>query len=332
MDNLFSTDTRHLPVLLEEVVTALAPRAGATLVDATFGGGGYARALLARPIARLVAIDRDPAAVARARALAASEPRLLVLEGRFGDLERLLAEAGIARVDGIVADLGLSSDQLEDPSRGFSFQADGPLDMRMDGVGPTAADLLARLDERALADLFARLGDEPDARRIARAIVKRRARAPLVRTGELRALVAAVKGPRAARAHHDPATRVFQALRMAVNDEQGELERLLAASVRVLAPGGRLAIVSFHSGEDRLVKHWVESDGGRRVARSRHRPPPAREPAPRLVWQERGIVRPSAEELARNPRARSARLRVAIRTEAPAEEESEGAGRLGRAA
>jgi 16S rRNA (cytosine1402-N4)-methyltransferase len=163
------------------------------------------------------------------------------------------------------------------------------------------------------------LGAEPDARRIARAIVRRRTQAPLTRTGELRALVAAVKGGSTGR--HDPATRTFQALRMAVNDEPGELERLLFGATRLLVPGGRLAIVAFHSGEDRLVKHWVESDGGRRSAGSRHRPPPPDAGPPRLVWAVRGPVAPSPAEIARNPRARSARLRVAMRTEAPADGE-----------
>jgi len=315
------SETRHVPVLLAEAIAGLAPRAGGTYVDATFGGGGYSRALLAHPVARLVAIDRDPAAVARARGLAREEPRLTVLEGRFGELERLLADAGIPRVDGIVADLGLSSDQLADASRGFAFQEDGPLDMRMDRRGPTAAELLARLDEAALADILFRFGDEPDARRIARAIVRRRERAPLTRTGELRALVTAVKGARNAR--HDPATRTFQALRMAVNDEPGELARLLAAATRLLAPGGRLVIVAFHSGEDRIVKRWIESDGGRRSAGSRHRPPPPEAGPPRFVWAVRGPVLPSAAEIARNPRARSARLRVAVRTDAPAEADGE---------
>lgn len=320
MDNSAPSSTRHLPVLLQEMLDALLPRPGGSYVDATFGGGGYTRALLALPVGRVVAIDRDPVAVARARALARDVPRLVPLEGRFGDLEALLAGAGIGPVDGIVADLGLSSDQLDDPARGFAFQADGPLDMRMDGQGPTAAELLARLDEEALAGLFARHGDEPDARRIARAIVRRRARAPIERTGELRALVAAVKGRR--KSAHDPATRVFQALRIAVNDEQGELERLLAAAPRLLAPGGRLVVVSFHSGEDRTVKRWIESDGGRRVTVSRHRPP-AREPGPpRLVWAAPGPIRPTAAEIARNPRARSARLRVAQRTDAPADAEA----------
>jgi 16S rRNA (cytosine1402-N4)-methyltransferase len=322
-------EPRHVPVLLAEAIAALDPRPGGTYVDATFGGGGYSRALLALPVGRVVAVDRDPAAAARARELAREEPRLLPLEGRFGDLERLLGEAGIARVDGIVADLGLSSDQLDDAARGFSFQADGPLDMRMDPHGPTAADLLARLDEAALAELLARLGDEPDARRIARAIVRRRARAPLTRTGELRALVTAVKGGRPGR--HDPATRTFQALRMAVNDEPSELARLLAAATRLLVPGGRLAIVAFHSGEDRLVKRWVESDGGRRRAGSRHRPPIPDAGPPRLVWAVRGPISPTPAEIARNPRARSARLRVASRTEAPAEAEGEPRS-LGKAA
>jgi 16S rRNA (cytosine1402-N4)-methyltransferase len=315
------SETRHVPVLLAEAIEALAPRANGTYVDATFGGGGYSRALLAHPVARVVAVDRDPAAAARACDLAREDPRLLPLEGRFGELDRLLAEAGITRVDGIVADLGLSSDQLDDAARGFAFREDGPLDMRMDPHGPTAAELLARLDEAALADILFRYGDEPDARRIARAIVRRRERAPLTRTGELRALVTAVKGGRSGR--HDPATRTFQALRMAVNDEPGELDRLLAAATRLLVPGGRLAIVAFHSGEDRIVKRWVESDGGRRLAGSRHRPPPPEAGPPRFVWAVRGPILPSAAEIARNPRARSARLRVAERTDAPADAEAE---------
>ncbi len=320
MDNSAPSSVRHLPVLLQEMLDALLPRPGGTYVDATFGGGGYTRALLALPVGRVVAIDRDPAAVARARALARDVSRLVPLEGRFGDLEALLAGAGVGPVDGIVADLGLSSDQLDDPARGFAFQADGPLDMRMDGQGPTAAELVARLDEGALATLLTRHGDEPDARRIARAIVRRRARAPIERTGELRALLAAVKGRH--KSVHDPATRVFQALRIAVNDEQGELERLLAAAPRLLVPGGRLVVVAFHSGEDRVVKRWIESDGGRRVTVSRHRPP-TREPGPpRLVWAAPGPIRPTAAEIARNPRARSARLRVAQRTDAPADAEA----------
>lgn len=320
MDNSTPGPAGHLPVLLQEMLGALLPRPGGIYVDATFGGGGYTRALLALPVGRVVAIDRDPAAVARARALARDVPRLVPLEGRFGDLEALLAGAGIGPVDGIVADLGLSSDQLDDPARGFAFQADGPLDMRMDGQGPTAAELIGRLDEGALATLLTRYGDEPDARRIARAIVRRRARAPIERTGELRALVAAVKGRR--KSAHDPATRVFQALRIAVNDEQGELERLLAAAPRLLVTGGRLVVVAFHSGEDRVVKRWIESDGGRRVTVSRHRPPTREAGPPRLVWAAPGPIRPTAAEIARNPRARSARLRVAQRTDAPADAEA----------
>lgn len=320
MDNSAPSAARHLPVLLREMLDALLPKPGGIYVDATFGGGGYTRALLALPVGRVVAVDRDPAAVARARALARDASRLVPLEGRFGDLETLLAGAGIGPVDGIVADLGLSSDQLDDPARGFAFQADGPLDMRMDGRGPTAAELVARLDEQALATLFTRHGDEPDARRIARAIVRRRARAPIERTSELRALVAAVKGRR--KSAHDPATRVFQALRIAVNDEQGELERLLAAAPRLLVPGGRLVVVAFHSGEDRVVKRWIESDGGRRVTVSRHRPPTPEPRPPRLVWAAPGPIRPTAAEIARNPRARSARLRVAQRTDAPADAEA----------
>jgi 16S rRNA (cytosine1402-N4)-methyltransferase len=312
----------HLPVMVHEAVEALRPADGTTFVDATFGGGGYAQALLQAADCRVVAIDQDPQAVARGHALAAREPRFSMLEGRFGDLAELLASCGIDRVDGIVADLGLSSFQLDDPDRGFGFARPGPLDMRMGGEGATAADLLASLPERELARIFRLYGDEPRAGRIARAIVARRASAPLTRTEELRALAAAAKGGRPG--PRDPATLVFQALRIAVNDELGELERLLEAAREVLRPGGRLAIVTFHSGEDRIVKRFIDEAGGRPRARSRHLPPLAPTP-PEFAWVERGVRRPGEAELAANPRARSAKLRVAVRLgDADAEAEDGG--------
>ncbi|MDX6752057.1 16S rRNA (cytosine(1402)-N(4))-methyltransferase RsmH [Geminicoccaceae bacterium 1502E] len=305
-----ATGLSHLPVMLDEVLDAVAPRDGETVVDATFGGGGYSRALLARSACRLVGIDRDPAAVARGRALAAEEPRFSMLEGRFGEIAGLLAGAGHGQVDAIVADIGLSSYQLDDPARGFGFSGEGPLDMRMGGEGPSAADLLASLDEREIADILWRYGDESDSRRIARAIVRRRAEAPVRTTRELHGLVLAAKGGK--HGPKDPATRTFQALRIAVNDELGELERLLASSLDLLRPGGRLVVVSFHSGEDRIVKQFVDGSGGKNVQRSRHLPPTVAA-APRLRWVKRGAVKPGAAEVARNPRARSARLRVAVR-------------------
>ena len=301
----------HVPVMLAEAVAALDPRPHGLFVDATFGGGGYSRALLAAGC-RVVGIDRDPEAVRRGRELAAAEPRFTMLAGSFGGLDRLLAEAGIAAVDGVVFDLGLSSFQLEDATRGFAFAKDGPLDMRMGGEGPTAADLLARLDEREIADILRRYGEEPAARRIARAIVARRRTRPLTRTSELAELVARTVGGRGRRIH--PATRTFQALRIAVNDELGELERGLEAALRVLVPGGRLAVVSFHSLEDRIVKRFLDRHAGRIPGGSRHRPELPR-PRARLVPCGRRVLRPSAEEVARNPRARSARLRVARKRE-----------------
>lgn len=300
----------HVPVLLGEVLEAVAARPGETVVDATFGGGGYSRALLGHCACRVIGIDRDPAAVARGRELAAQEPRFAMLEGRFGDIDRILAEAGAGQVDAIVADIGLSSYQLDDPARGFGFQVNGPLDMRMGGEGPSAADLIATLEERELADIIWRYGDESDSRRIARAIVRRRGEAPIATTRQLHEVVLAAKGGR--HGPKDPATRTFQALRIAVNDELGELERLLEASLGLLRPGGRLVVVSFHSGEDRIVKNFVDGLGGRTVQRSRHLPP-AEAAAPRLRWVRRGAVKPGEEEVARNPRARSARLRVAVR-------------------
>ncbi|MDF1587482.1 16S rRNA (cytosine(1402)-N(4))-methyltransferase RsmH [Marinimicrococcus flavescens] len=320
-----ATSLSHLPVMLDEVLDAVAPRDGETVVDATFGGGGYSRALLARAACRLVGIDRDPAAVARGSALAADEPRFSMLEGRFGDVAGLLAEAGHGQVDAIVADIGLSSYQLDDPTRGFGFSGEGPLDMRMGGEGPSAADLLASLDEREIADILWRYGDESDSRRIARAIVRRRAEAPIRTTRELHGLVLAAKGGK--HGPKDPATRTFQALRIAVNDELGELERLLASSLDLLRPGGRLVVVSFHSGEDRIVKQFVDGSGGKTVQRSRHLPPTVAA-APRLRWVRRGAIKPGAAEVARNPRARSARLRVAVRL-ADGEDEDSHMGRAG---
>ena len=300
----------HAPVLRDAMLEALAPAAGETVVDATFGGGGYSRAILAAADCRVIGLDRDPAAVARGRTLAAAEPRFAMLEGTFGDLAGHLAGSGIAAVDGIVADLGVSSFQLETPERGFSFQTEGPLDMRMGRAGETAADLVARLDERALARLFFDLGEEPEAGRIARAIVARRAERPLTTTADLAALVAATK--RRIKPGRAAATQVFQALRIAVNDELGELDRLLAAAPDLLRCGGRLVFVAFHSLEDRRIKRFIDELSDRRARPSRHLPQVSGS-RPKLRWLERKVVKPGEAEVARNPRARSARLRAAIR-------------------
>jgi 16S rRNA (cytosine1402-N4)-methyltransferase len=317
------TERIHQPVLLAEAVAALAVAPGRLYVDATFGAGGYSRAILAAAPCRVIGIDRDPEAVARGRALAGAEPRFRMLEGRFGDMRRLLAGIDGAAVDGIVLDLGLSSLQLDDPTRGFAFAAPGPLDMRMGGEGPTAAELLAAAGEGEIALVLRQLGDEPDARRIARAICRRRAQAPIARTDELAGLIAAVKGGRHGARH--PATRSFQALRMWVNDEPGELDRALLAAEVLLVDGGRLVVVAFHSGEDGRVKHFIDARGGRVAGASRHLPAAATRPA-RWRWLDRKIVRPSPVEIAKNPRARSARLRVAVRQRGAAEAADEPPG------
>ena len=305
----------HLPVMRDEVVAALAPRDGGLYVDCTFGEGGYTRAILAAAECRVIAVDRDPRAIALAHALASEcGGRLTVLESRFGDLEALLSGQGVAAVDGIAFDLGVSSAHLDDAGRGFSFRFDGPLDMRMGGDGETAADLVAHLSEQELARLIFEYGEERRSRRVASAIVEARAEAPILRTGQLAALVRRVVP--GSRDGIDPATRTFQALRMAVNDEPGELRRGLAASERLLAPGGRLAIVAFHSIEDRLVKEFLRQRTGMLPAPSRHLPAAIagtgrQEAGFRLV--ERRPLTPTAAEIAANPRSRSARLRVAER-------------------
>jgi 16S rRNA (cytosine1402-N4)-methyltransferase len=304
----------HAPVLLDEAIAALAPRDEATYVDGTFGAGGYSRALLAAADCRVIAIDRDPAAIALGGELARANPgRFTVVEGRFGDMEALLAELGVSAVAGVALDLGASSPQLDEPERGFSFRADGPLDMRMGREGATAADLVNNLSESALANLIYIYGEERFARRVARAIVAARREAPLTRTAELARIVRAAVP---ASGTIDPATRTFQALRMEVNDELGELERALLAGERLLAPGGRLVIVAFHSLEDRKVKEFLRQRSAEAPLGSRHRPAPPPRPASfRLI--ARKPIMPGAAEIQRNPRARSARLRAAERTAAP---------------
>lgn len=300
----------HIPVLLQEVLAQLAPRDGGVYLDGTFGGGGYARAILDSAACTLWAIDRDPEAIERGASLVAAHPgRLHLLHGAFGDMVALLHDAGVAALDGIVLDLGVSSFQLDDPARGFSFRADGPLDMRMAKHGPTAADLVNTLPEQELADVLYRFGEERASRRIARAIVAARAEAPIDTTGRLAGIIRAVLPPD--RSGIDPATRSFQALRIRVNDELGQIERALAAAASLLAPEGRLVVVSFHSLEDRIVKHFMTGATGRAAAPSRHDPrgltaaPPA---AFRLLTPK--ALRPTEAEARQNPRARSARLRA----------------------
>jgi len=306
----------HLPVLLEAVLAALIPADGAVYLDGTFGAGGYSAALLDAAQCRVVGIDRDPDSVRRGTALAAQHPgRLTLIEGRFGDIERLVGDVMPGPVAGVALDLGVSSMQLDSAERGFSFRLDGPLDMRMGGEGMDAADLVARLSEDALAELIRSLGEERFARRVARAIVAARQQGPIRRTGELARIVRGAIPTR--EPGLDPATRTFQALRIAVNDELGELDRGLAGAERVLMPGGRLAVVAFHSLEDARVKSFLRQRSGAAAATSRHAPPSPAAPPPSFRLLTRRAVRPSADEIARNPRARSARLRAAERTAAP---------------
>ena len=303
------TTEGHVPVMLAEVLATLGPQDGATYLDATFGGGGYARAILeAAPGCTVFAIDRDPDAIARGAALAqAFAGRLHLVEGRFGDMLALLRDRGISALDGVVMDLGVSSFQLDQAERGFSFRADGPLDMRMEKSGPSAAELVNTLPERELADIIFRFGEERFARRIARSIVARRAEAPFTTTADLAALVrrAVPRDPSGI----DGATRSFQALRIAVNDELGEVERGIAAALELLAPGGRLVVVAFHSLEDRIVKQAMAVASGRGGA-SRHDPAALSgraKPAFHLLTPR--ALRPQDAECSANARARSARLR-----------------------
>jgi 16S rRNA (cytosine1402-N4)-methyltransferase len=307
----------HVPVLLDAVMAALAPVEAGVYVDGTFGAGGYATALLAAARCRVFGIDRDPDAVAAGKSMAERfAGRLVVLEGRFADMETLLGAEGVTAVDGVALDIGVSSMQLDRAERGFSFREDGPLDMRMSRHGPSAADVVNDTEEAELADIIFRLGEERRSRRVARAIAEARSAAPITRTLRLAEIVARAVGPTPG---IHPATRTFQALRIYVNDELGELARGLAAAERMLKPQGRLAVVAFHSLEDRLVKRFLLARSGEAPLPSRHAPAhhTARaQPSFRLI--ARGTVKPSAAEIAANPRARSARLRAAERTSAPA--------------
>jgi 16S rRNA (cytosine1402-N4)-methyltransferase len=303
----------HVPVLLDEVIAALRPAAGERHVDATFGAGGYSRAMLAGG-ASVVAFDRDPNAIAAGQAMvAASGGRLILVEAAFGAMDRELAARALVPVDGVTMDIGVSSMQLDQPERGFSFQAEGPLDMRMAGAGQTAAEWLNTADEAEIADVLFRYGEEPRARRVAAAIVRAR---PLETTGKLAEVVRKALGFRP-HEKKDPATRTFQAVRIHINQELDELADGLAAAERVLKPGGRLAVVTFHSLEDRLVKRFLRERSGGEPAGSRHRPAIGPQAEPSFETPAKA-VRPGPAVVARNPRARSATLRVARRTAAAA--------------
>ena len=302
----------HVPVLVSEVIEALALLGSETVVDGTFGAGGYTRALLSAGAGRVIGFDRDPDAIEAGRSLV-PDPRLELIQHNFSQMDRVLAERGIGLVDAIALDIGVSSMQLDRAERGFSFQSDGPLDMRMSKSGLTAAEFLNTADEAEIARVLREYGEEPRARAVARAIVAAR---PLTRTAELAAVVRKALGFRQGQ-KSDPATRTFQAIRIHLNAELDELEQGLRAAERVLRPGGRIAVVTFHSLEDRIVKRFLRERSGSLPAGSRHRPQIARGPAPTFEKVAKPVA-PSERELARNPRARSARLRTAVRTDAPA--------------
>jgi 16S rRNA (cytosine1402-N4)-methyltransferase len=304
----------HVPVMLADVLDALRPRDGAAYVDGTFGAGGYTCAILDAAQTRVIAIDRDPSAIRAGQALAeAYAPRLTLREGRFADMEAL---AGDTPIDGVVLDIGVSSMQIDEAQRGFSFLRDGPLDMRMAQQGSSAADAVNTLPQETLSNIISIFGEEPRARAIARAIVAARAEAPIITTlGLVKAIERVTGRPRPDKIH--PATRTFQALRIHVNGELDELVAALHAAERLLREGGRLVVVTFHSLEDRIVKRFFAARAGKLPSGSRHLPDIAAGPDPSFELLFKGHIGASEEEAARNPRARSAKLRAGIRTAAP---------------
>ena len=308
----------HTPVLLRDVIEALAPRAGGIYIDGTFGAGGYSRAILESADCTVWAIDRDPQAISGGATMSASYAgRLHLKQGRFGDMRALLASEGVAGADGIALDIGVSSMQIDQAERGFSFRFDGPLDMRMESSGPSAADIVNHAGEGELADIIFNFGEERRARSIARAIVNARKSKPFSRTHQLAEIVRRANPGRGADGI-DPATRTFQALRIHVNDELGELERGLRAAEALLKTGGRLAVVTFHSLEDRQVKNFLRDRSGAAPRVSRHLPPEsANDAAPSFRLLPQNGRTAGEDEIARNPRARSARLRAAERLAAP---------------
>ncbi len=309
---------RHVPVLLEEAISALSPHDGGVYLDGTFGAGGYTRSILATQGARVIALDRDPTAIAAGEDLIKEfGDRLILRQARFGELDAAAREAGFDALDGVVLDIGVSSMQFDEAARGFSFRFEGPLDMRMDMSGRSAADIVNGAEEEEIADILYHYGEERLSRRIARAIVNDRQIEPYTTTAQLAGLIERINPPRFGQIH--PATRSFQGLRIAVNDELGELARALAAAERVLKPGGALAIVSFHSLEDRIVKQFFAERSGRGQARSRLLPGEPARAAPTFDCPGSQPVAPGEDEIRSNPRARSARLRFGRRTDAPAQ-------------
>lgn len=315
-------DPGHIPVMLPEVLEYLRPESGEIHIDGTFGGGGYTRAILASAECQVLGVDRDPAAIERGNRLSeelgplpSSMPRLTMLHGPFGTMYQLAEAAGFTSVNGVVLDLGVSSFQIDEAERGFSFRMDGPLDMRMSSSGRSAADLIANATESELADIFHFYGEERYARRVARAVVSARATTAVETTLQLAEIIRSAVP--ADRSGIDPATRSFQGLRIAVNDELDEIHRGIEAGLKLLAPGGRMVVVSFHSLEDRIVKQAFATAAGAVPGPSRHNPGAMlnRSAPPSFKLLSRKAVRPSDDECRRNPRARSARLRAIVRTE-----------------
>lgn len=305
----------HIPVMIDDVLAALSPKDGEVYVDGTFGAGGYTRAFLESANCTVIAIDRDPSAISRADQMKQEfGPRLIFIEGCFGDALELVRGAGFEQVDGFVLDVGVSSMQIDDPARGFSFRFDGPLDMRMSLKGQSAADIVNRYGEEDLANLIYQLGDERHSRRVARRIVEAREGGDITATSALANIIRAAI-PRSPKDKIDPATRTFQALRIAVNDELGELSRALLAAETLLKSSGRLVVVSFHSLEDGIVKSFLYERSGKSSAPSRHVPLQEQNTPPTFTLSPRKAIEASDLEIARNPRSRSAKLRAAIRTD-----------------
>ncbi|NVK20188.1 MAG: 16S rRNA (cytosine(1402)-N(4))-methyltransferase RsmH [Methylocystaceae bacterium] len=304
----------HIPVLLDEIVEAINPKDGDVVVDGTFGGGGYTQAILDKARCRVIAIDRDPDAIQRGKKLSQElDQRLTMVEGCYGDMAALVNQ----KVNAVVLDIGVSSFQIDEADRGFSFREDGPLDMRMAQSGESAADVVNTYGEKDLADIIYKYGEERHSRRVAKAIVEARKEEEITTTGQLAKIVRSVVWQ--AKDKIDPATRTFQGLRIYVNDELGELERGLEAAEQILEPGGRLVVVTFHSLEDRIVKKFIKDRSGK-VARGNRYMPDAGDAGPEPTFNviNRKPIAPSDEENRRNPRARSSKLRAALRTEAPA--------------
>ncbi|MBI3418997.1 MAG: 16S rRNA (cytosine(1402)-N(4))-methyltransferase RsmH [Proteobacteria bacterium] len=311
----------HMPVMLDEVMSLLDVHPEGVYVDATFGRGGYSAAILATEKTKVWAIDRDPEAIAAGKALKKQyASRLQLIQGHFSEMDSLLTAEGVGQVDGVVLDMGVSSPQLDDSLRGFSFRKDGPLDMRMDKEGVSAADALQLLEEEELAGLIADYGEERHARRVAKAIVKARKESPITRTQQLAEIVRSAVPVSADGI--DPATRTFQALRIYVNNELEELEKALPAAEKLLKSTGRLVVVAFHSLEDRMVKNFLRTRSGNAPGLSRHLPRPANDAEPRLRLLTPKPLRPSEKEIEANPRAASAKLRAAERIFSPHDAES----------